>query len=160
MRGGIGQFCDNCFKCFKRKLIRLTIENKKITDDNLDELFNMIENEIKKPRYDKTLETIYEIGKLNVVLLLTCLFYQENNEQKNNHINPIINSKNNSIIKRSNINDTYSKNYKIIETIKNNFGNNISNSQYLFKWNNKSKPLLDLKYYDYFLNNLKFFQYD
>ena len=84
MRESIGCFCNECFKCFKRNLIRYIIENDKINDDNIQELFGMIEKEIKKPRYNKTLETISEIPKLSTILLLSCNYYQGNNKIMNN----------------------------------------------------------------------------
>lgn len=76
--------CNKCFKCFKINLIKFIFDNNNLNDKFLEELFRNIENEIKKPRYNKTLNTIHEIHKLNTSLLFACGFYHGDNKYINN----------------------------------------------------------------------------
>ena len=126
MRESIGSFCNKCFKCFKRNLIRRILDNNKLNDDDIKEIFTNIENEIKKPRYNKTLESIQEIVKLNTILLFASNFYEGEN--------------------------------KIMNNIKTHFSDQTNDFEYILKWNDKSKILMDNKYTNSFLENLDIYK--
>ena len=123
MRESIGSFCNKCFKCFKRNLIRNILDNNKLTEDDINDIFSNIESEIKKPRYNKTLESIQEIVKLNTILLFASNYYDGDN--------------------------------RIMNNIKEYFSDNIDEFDYILKWNDKSKILMDKKYMNSLLENLQ-----
>ncbi|MBU5675146.1 hypothetical protein KQI88_01785 [Alkaliphilus sp. MSJ-5] len=59
VRGEVGKPCMNCFKCFRKKLIELTIKNKDIDDDFLSKLFKIPSAELYLSQFPAYFECLF-----------------------------------------------------------------------------------------------------
>jgi len=76
MRGKtIGKQCMKCFKCFKAEAVRIVSNKKNLNNSDFEYLLNIIKEEIEKPRYNKNLNTIMDIKKIEAILLFITYFH-------------------------------------------------------------------------------------
>jgi len=59
VRGQIGKPCMNCFKCFRKKLMELTIKNQNIDDDFLSKLFKISAAQLYLTQFPAYFECIF-----------------------------------------------------------------------------------------------------
>lgn len=59
MRGTVGNPCMNCFKCFRKKLMEMTLQKRDLDDEFLSKLFKIVEVQKKLPKQHGTLDLVF-----------------------------------------------------------------------------------------------------